>query len=103
MSSSLAYDFEREGTLLIALPEIFATIDANLLISLSIVTGVMVFVVSVPGSIIFLFETILGLRPNPSGIKKLVILNHSPDWTQKIYRGIRSLLLELKFQDNRSA
>jgi hypothetical protein len=44
----------REATLLIALPGI-ATIDANLLISLSIVTGVMVFVVSVAGSIILCF------------------------------------------------
>jgi len=49
----------REATLLMALPEI-AAIDANLLISLSILTGLMVFVVSVPGSIIFLFQTLLG-------------------------------------------
>lgn len=47
----------REATLLLALPKVAAT-DANLLISLSVITGVIALLVSLPGAIIFLFETI---------------------------------------------
>jgi hypothetical protein len=55
----------REASLLIALPKIAAA-DANLLISLSIVTGVMTFLVRLPGSIIFLFQTAWSLRLDPT-------------------------------------
>ena len=55
----------REATLLLALPEVAAD-DANLLISLSIVTGVMTLLVSLPGATIFLLQRIWNVIVRPS-------------------------------------
>ena len=55
----------REATLLLALPQVAAD-DANLLISLSIVTGLMTLLVSLPGATIFLLQKIWNVTVRPS-------------------------------------